>query len=52
MFFTFPAGNCESLLDGLKKTHEKGTRYPVQKYIIYQPPVIKPVKSLDEKLKD
>ncbi len=51
MFFTFPAGNCESLLDGLKKTHEKGTRYPVQKYVIYQPPVIKPVKNLDEKLK-
>lgn len=51
MFFTFPAENCESLLDGLKKTHEKGTRYPVQKYIVYQPPVIKAVKRLEEKLR-
>ena len=51
MFFTFPAADCESLLDGLKKTHEKGTRYPVQKYIIYEPPVIKSVKNLEEKLR-
>jgi len=52
MFFTFPAKECESLVDGLEKTHEKGTRYPVQSYMIYQPPVIKPVKSLGEKLTD
>jgi uncharacterized protein (DUF169 family) len=52
MFFTFPAKECESLVDGLKKTHEKGTRYPIQSYMIYQPPVIKPVKSLGEKLTD
>ncbi len=50
MFMTFPARYCESLLDGLKKTHEKGTRYPVQSYMIYQPPTIKPMKSLEEKL--
>lgn len=52
MFFTFPASDGELLLDGLKKTHAKGTRYPVQSYMIYQPPVIKPVKSLGEKLAD
>ena len=52
MFMTFPAKYCESLLDGLKKTHEKGTRYPVQSYMIYQPPTIKPMKSLEEKLSD
>lgn len=50
MFMTFPAKYCESLLDGLKKTHEKGTRYPVQSYMIYQPPLIKPMKILGEKL--
>jgi uncharacterized protein (DUF169 family) len=52
MYMTFPASYCESLLDGLKKTHEKGTRYPVQSYMIYQPPTIKPMKSLEEKLSD
>ena len=52
MFFTFPAKYCESLLDGLMKTHEKGTRYPVQSYMIYQPPVIKPMKSLEQKMAD
>jgi uncharacterized protein (DUF169 family) len=52
MFLTFPAKYCDPLLDGLKKTHEKGTRYPVQSYMIYQPPVIRPMKSLEEKLAD
>lgn len=52
MFLTFPASHCESLLDGLKKTQEKGTRYPVQSYMIYQPPTIKPMKNLGEKLAD
>jgi uncharacterized protein (DUF169 family) len=50
MFFTFPARYGESLVDGLQKTHERGTRYPVQSYMIYQPPLIKPMKSLGEKL--
>jgi uncharacterized protein (DUF169 family) len=52
MFFTFPAKQGESLLDGLKKTQEKGIRYPVQSYMMYQPPLIKPMKSLGEKLTD
>jgi len=52
MFLSFPASDAESLLDGLKKTHDKGTRYPVQSYMIYQPPVIKPMKSLEDKLTD
>jgi uncharacterized protein (DUF169 family) len=50
MFMTFPSRYCESLLDGLKKTQEKGTRYPVQSYMIYQPPAIKPMRTLEEKL--
>lgn len=52
MFLTFPASYCESLLDGLRKTQEKGTRYPVQSYMIYQPPTIKPMKNLEDKLVD
>jgi len=52
MFFTFPAGICDALLDGLKKTQAKGTRYPVQSYMIYQPPIIQPVKKLGDKLVD
>lgn len=52
MFFSLPAKYCESLLDGLKKTQEKGTRYPVQSYMVYQPPTIKPMKSLEKKLAD
>jgi len=50
MVFTFPAKECESLVDGLQKTHQKGTRYPVQSYMLYEPPAIKPVTSLGEKL--
>lgn len=52
MFMTFPARYCESILYGLKKTHEKGTRYPVQSYMIYQPPTLKPMKNLEKKLSD
>ena len=50
MLFSFPAKDLEMLADGLEKTHQKGTRYPVQSYMIYQPPVIPPVKALEEKL--
>jgi len=52
MFLTFPAGICDALLDGLKKTQAKGTRYPVQSYMIYQPPTLKPMKNLEDKLSD
>jgi len=51
MFFSFPAKNLELLVDGLEKTQKKGTRYPIQSYMIYEPPVIPPVKTLDEKLR-
>jgi uncharacterized protein (DUF169 family) len=50
MLFTFPAKFGESLLEGLNKTHEKGSRYPVQSYLIYEPPMLKPMKNLGEKL--
>jgi uncharacterized protein (DUF169 family) len=52
MFFTLPAKDCEALLDGLENTQKRGTRYPVQSYLIYQPPAINPMKILEEKLSD
>ena len=52
MFFTFPANRSEALLEGLKKTEEKGTRYPVQSYLMYQPPLVKPLARLGAKLTD
>lgn len=52
MLFTFPAKHAGPILDGLRKTHEKGTRYPVQRYVLYEPPSIPPMKALEEKLTD
>jgi uncharacterized protein (DUF169 family) len=52
MLLTFPARDCGSLLDGLSKTHEKGSRYPVQSYLIYEPPMLKPMKHLADNLSD
>jgi uncharacterized protein (DUF169 family) len=52
MLFSFPSKDCETLLDGLEKTQSKGTRYPIQSYMIYQPPTLKPMKALEDKLSD
>lgn len=52
MFFTFPANRIDALLEGLQKTEERGTRYPVQSYLIYQPPLGKPLTNLGAKLTD
>jgi len=51
MLFTCPASSAEMLIDGLKKTHEAGTRYPIQSYMIYQPRTIRPMEHLAEKLR-
>jgi uncharacterized protein (DUF169 family) len=50
MAFSFPASRLADLVESLEKTHEKGTRYPVRKYVIYEPPLLKPLKALGEKL--
>jgi uncharacterized protein (DUF169 family) len=52
MLFACPAGLCQPLLNGLRQTHERGSRYPVQSYLIYEPPVLPPMKHLGEKLSD
>ncbi len=50
MLFTAPASYLETLVDGLEKTHKKGLRYPMQGYLLYEPPLIPPMKALEEKL--
>lgn len=50
MLFTVPADRLEGLADGLDKTHQKGSRYPVQSYLMYQPPLLGPMEKLGQKL--
>jgi uncharacterized protein (DUF169 family) len=50
MCFTCPAKYLPQLLDGLEKTHKKGSRYPIQSYVLYEPPTIPPMAALDGKL--
>lgn len=52
MFFSAPVKYLEGLTDGLEKTHRKGLRYPVQGYVLYEPPVTPPMKVLEAKLTD
>jgi len=52
MIFTTPASKLEAIVDGLEKTHKKGLRYPIQGYALYEPPLIPPMKTLEEKLVD
>ena len=52
MCCSFPAYQMNSLLTGLEKTQEMGTRYPVQKYVLYQPPEIPAFKSLNSAMTD
>lgn len=50
MIFAMPAKFLEGLADGLEKSHKKGTRYPVQKFMLYPPPMLPAMKALDGKL--
>lgn len=50
MAFSFPAAGLADLVEGLERTHETGTRYPIQKYMIYEPPLLKAMAALDERL--
>jgi uncharacterized protein (DUF169 family) len=50
MLFTAPAGYLETLVDGLEKTQKKGLRYPMEGYLLYEPPLIPPMKALEKKL--
>ncbi len=52
MLLSLPAALCDTLADGLARTHEKGSRYPVQSYLLYKPPMLPPMKHLGEKLSE
>ena len=50
MFFTFPASRLTEIVDGLEKTQERGLRYPIQGYVLYEPPVLPQMRALEKKL--
>jgi uncharacterized protein (DUF169 family) len=50
MFFSLPASALPDIVDGLEKTHEKGLRFPIQGYVLYQPPVLPAMKELEKRL--
>lgn len=52
MVFSMPAKYLKDLVEGLENTHKKGSRYPTQRYLLYQPPLIPPMKALEERLSD
>jgi hypothetical protein len=52
MFLTIPANHVEGIVDGLEKTQEKGLRYPIQGYALFQPPVLPVMKDLEKKITD
>ncbi|MBU4316254.1 MAG: DUF169 domain-containing protein [Proteobacteria bacterium] len=51
MVFTLPAKKLDSLLEGLKETHEKGTKYPINQFLFFEPMFNKTVEKLREKIK-
>lgn len=51
MAFALPGDKFENLLTGLRETDEKGTRYPVQPYLFFEPRFNKAVSQLIKKIK-
>jgi uncharacterized protein (DUF169 family) len=51
MVFTMPAGKLENFLTGLKETHDKGTKYPINQFLFFEPKFNKTVENLREKIK-
>jgi uncharacterized protein (DUF169 family) len=51
MAFALPTSKFQDLLTGLKETDEKGTRYPIQPYLFFEPRFNKAVSKLIKKIK-
>ncbi len=51
MVFTMPGGKLENFLIGLKETHEKGTKYPINQFLFFEPRFNATVEKLREKIK-
>ncbi len=39
MVYALPASHLKNLVEGLARTHEKGIRYPIPSFLLYQPEV-------------
>jgi len=50
MVFTLPPAKLQNLLTGLKETDEKGTRYPIQPFLFFEPRFNKAVSQLIKKI--
>jgi uncharacterized protein (DUF169 family) len=50
MAFALPAAKFRDLLTGLKETDEKGTRYPIQPFLFFEPRFNKAVSKLIKKI--
>ena len=50
MVFTLPIGKLGSLLIGLRETHQKGTKYPINQFLFFEPRFNKAVEAFREKV--
>ena len=50
MVFSLPAGKLENLLIGVKETHEKGTKYPINQFLFFEPRFNQTVEKLRKKI--
>ncbi len=51
MAFALPTAKLQDLLAGLRETDEKGTRYPIQPLLFFEPRYNKAVSKLIKKIK-
>ncbi len=51
MAFALPTAKLQDLLTGLRETDEKGTRYPIQPFLFFEPRYNKAVSKLIKKIK-
>ena len=51
MAFALPAAKFQDLLTGLRETDEKGTKYPIQPFLFFEPRFNKAVSKLIKKIK-
>ena len=49
VMFSLPADGVSQLIEGLEKTHQAGLRYPIPKYMNYQPGFQKPFEKRAKK---
>lgn len=48
MYCSLPFELMDSLLTGLEETQKTGTRYPIQKYVLYEPPEVPAFTALNQ----